>query len=73
MVIRTLEQIFEPLKPMTQTILAVLMAVISHLGLITSIVALFVLLFQLKVLYYKSKREKIAYDKECTGVKNGGV
>ena len=64
---KLIDQILEPLRPFTQICLAFLMSVLAHLDIIASIVALLVLLFQLKVSFYKGKREKIAYDKECKG------
>ena len=62
-----LEQLFESLKPMTQIIVAFAMGVFAHLDVCASVIAVLVLLFQLKVSYYKGKREKVAYDKECQG------
>ena len=66
---KIIDQILEPLKPLTHICIAFFMSVIAHLDIIASIVALLVLLFQLRVSFYKGKREKIAYDKECKGDK----
>ena len=60
----TLNTIFESLKPMTNIFLALIMGVVAHIGTIASIVALFVLLFQLKVVFYNSKLKKIEYDEK---------
>ena len=62
---KIIDQILEPLRPFTHICIAFFMSVIAHLDKIASIVALLVLLFQLKVSFYKGRREKAAYDKEC--------
>ncbi|MCG8642738.1 MAG: hypothetical protein MI862_23630 [Desulfobacterales bacterium] len=64
---KMIEQLLEPLKPFQQICIACIMSVLAHLDVIASIVAVLVLLFQLKVSFYKGKREKAAYDKECKG------
>ncbi len=60
---KELEQFFDSFKPITQFCITCLMGLVAHLGLITSIVALVVLLFQFKVVYYNGKLKKIKYDK----------
>ncbi|MCP4673400.1 MAG: hypothetical protein GY857_19090 [Desulfobacula sp.] len=64
---KELEQIFESFKPVTQFIITCLMGVIGHLGIITSIVALVVLIFQFKVVYYNGKLKKLEFDKKENG------
>lgn len=61
------EQLLESLRPITQAIIAFFMGVFAHLDVCAAVLALVVLLLQLKVLYYKGRREKAAYEKECRG------
>ncbi len=61
---KELEQILESLRPLTQMLITCFMGCIAHLGMITSVVALVVLLFQFKVVYYNGKLKQIEYDKE---------
>ncbi len=64
---KELEQIFESFKPLTQFFITCLMGLIGHLGLVTSIVALVVLLFQFKVVYYNGKIKKLEFKKKEKG------
>lgn len=61
-----MKEFFESLKPIQQFVITIgawLMANCS-VSNISTIVALLVLLFQLKVVYYSGKLKKIQYDKE---------
>ena len=51
-------------KSFNQSIVAFFMAALAHLDVAASILALVVLLFQLKVVYYNSKIKKMEYEKE---------
>ena len=64
---KELEQLFESFRPLTQCFITCLLGIVAQLGLITSIIALVVLLFQLRVVYYNGKLKRIQYDKECKG------
>ena len=59
------EEIIDSFSPVTQAIIAFCMGLFAHLDVIASVIAMVVLLFQLKVVYYNGKLKKIEYDKEC--------
>ena len=62
-------QSVESLNPLKQSIIAFSMWIIAHLSHATAIIAFLVLLFNFKIVYYKSKNEKLKYEKECKGLK----
>jgi len=61
---KTLGQVLESLSSFTQFCLAGIMGLLAHLDVVASVVALLVLLFQFKVVYYNGKLKKIEYNKE---------
>jgi len=61
---KELEQIFESLRPVTQVCLACAMGALAHLDKIASVVALAVLIFQFKVVYYNSKLKRMEYEEK---------
>jgi len=64
-----LDKKFDSLSPFPQSVVAFFLALISHFDVVASVLAVIVLLFQLKASFYKSKREKSAFDRECRGPK----
>jgi len=70
---KELEQIFEQFKPVQQFLITIGAWVVAHcsIGAFSTLLALFVLLFQLKVVYYSGKLKKIEYDKACQTNKLG--
>lgn len=64
---KALEQIFESFRPITQFSITCAMGVLANLDKVASVVALIVLLFQFKVVYYNGKIKKMKYEKECKG------
>ena len=62
---KLLEQLFDSLRPWVQFCVTCAMTWLAHLDVIASIVALVVLLFQFKVVYYRGKLERLKYNKEC--------
>jgi len=59
-----LKQIFESFTPAEQAVVGFFTWLASHINTGTAIVALVVLLFNLKVVYYKGKNEQLKYEKE---------
>lgn len=61
---KTLDQIFESFRPVTQFFITCAMGAMAHVDKVASVVALIVLLFQFRVVYYNGKLKKIEYDRE---------
>jgi hypothetical protein len=59
------EHIFESFRPITQFLITCGMGILAHLDKCASVLALAVLVFQFKVVYYNAKLKKIEYEKEC--------
>ncbi|MDD9304374.1 MAG: hypothetical protein HUK40_19330 [Desulfobacter sp.] len=59
-----LEQIFDSMKPGLQFLITCAMGLLAHLDKVASVMALAVLIFQFKLVYYNSKLKKIEYEKE---------
>ena len=68
---KELEQLFESFKPVQQFFITIWawITVNLNIGIASTMVALLVLLFQLKVVYYTGKLKKVEYDKACEGRK----
>ena len=69
---KEIEQFFESFKPVQQFCITLWAWITVNLdiGWASTFVALMVLLFQLKVVYYTGKLKKIEYDKACQGQKD---
>ena len=55
------------LKSFGQSFLAFFMAAAAHLDVVAGVLAVVVLLFQVKVMYYRGRREELAFNKEKDG------
>ena len=67
-----LEQILESLKPAGHFLLTLAMGIFAHLDIIASLLAVVVLLFQFKVVFFNGKvkemelkLKRMEYNKEC--------
>jgi len=58
-----IKNIFESFTFLQQFFVAIATYAISHLHIATGIVAFFVLLFNLKIVYFRSKKEELEYKK----------
>lgn len=64
-----LDEFFESMSPLGNSILAIFMGVFAHLDTITTVIALLVVLLQLRAVVYKGMREKLAYELEKSNPK----
>lgn len=65
--LESLQDLCESFRPATQFLITLFSWAIGQIGTVTAILALIVLAYQLRVVYYTGKLRKLECDKACKG------